>query len=110
MLLMSIGGTKDAEHDASLVSIRDTKDAEHDASLVSIRDTKDAEHDTSLMSPGALIIMHSSATRQILVVGEEYSSVSSSRKKERDCKQVKRIGDEIMCVFIAEFCVVEVWQ
>jgi hypothetical protein len=48
--------------------------------LVSIRNTKDAEHDTSLVSPGAFI-MHSSATRQILVVGEEDSSVSSSRKK-----------------------------
>jgi hypothetical protein len=47
---------------------------------VSARDTKDAEHDTSLVSPGALI-MHSSATRQILLVGEEDSSDSSSRKK-----------------------------
>jgi len=49
--------------------------------VVSLRDTKDAEHDTSLVSPGALI-MHSSATKQILlVVGEEDSSDSSSRKK-----------------------------
>jgi hypothetical protein len=78
--------------------------------LVSIKDAKDAEHDTSLVSPGALIIMHSSATRQIVVGGKEESSVPSSRKEKRDCKKLKRIGDEIMCVFIAELCAVEVWQ